>query len=109
MSKFIALIFILFALMNINDPDGFIWVPTYVAVGILPLFKKAKQQYLNIFATLIFIIGLLILFGFLNKLMPQQIDERMVNLWEYQREGIGLILGAIWLAFGSRLNNSHIK
>ena len=95
--------------MNINDPDGFIWVPTYIAVGILPLVQKAKQQYLNIFATLIFIIGSLIFFGFFNKLMPQQIDERMVNLWEYQREGIGLILGAIWLAFGSRLNNSHIK
>ena len=53
--------------MNINDPDGFIWVPTYIAVGILPLVQKAKQQYLNIFATLIFIIGSLIFFGFFNS------------------------------------------
>ena len=35
--------------------------------------------------------------------MPQQFDDQMVNLWEYQREGIGLMLGAVWLALGKKL------
>jgi hypothetical protein len=26
-----------------------------------------------------------------------------VNMWEYQREGVGLVLGAIWLWFGRKL------
>jgi hypothetical protein len=51
----------------------------------------------------LFIIGCLITFGILNSLMPWQVDNRMMNLWENQREGLGLILGASWLWFGHRL------
>jgi hypothetical protein len=37
--------------------------------------------------------------------MPQQYDDQMISLWEYQREGIGLILGALWVALGKKLLN----
>jgi hypothetical protein len=41
--------------------------------------------------------------GLLNSIMPWQADDRMGNMWEHQREGFGLILGAIWLWFGRKL------
>ncbi|MGY8780341.1 MAG: transmembrane 220 family protein [Fidelibacterota bacterium] len=100
----IALMFILFAMVNLNDADGFIWVPIYVAVAVLPLIQTVEQKYLNIFSLIIFGVGLLIALGFLNSFMPQQIDDRMVNIWEHQREGLGLILGSVWLWLGRRIH-----
>ena len=53
-----------------------------------------------------FILALLLIFGFLNTIMPGQIDNRMVNMSEHQREGVGLILGSIWLWFSRLLIGS---
>ena len=99
----IALIFCSFALVNLNDPDGFVWVFIYLAIAFLPLAKRVGALYLKIGAVVLFIIGCLITFGILNSLMPWQVDNRMMNLWEHQREGLGLILGAAWLWFGHLL------
>ena len=96
----IALIFCSFALVNLNDPDGFGWVFIYLAVAFLPLTKRVGALYLKLGAVVLFIIGCLITFGILNSLMPWQVDNRMMNLWEHQREGLGLVLGAAWLWFG---------
>ncbi|CUV10213.1 hypothetical protein MGWOODY_Mmi2159 [hydrothermal vent metagenome] len=49
------------------------------------------------------ILGSLIALGLLNTIMPSQVDGRMLNMWEHQREGLGLILGAMWLWFGRQL------
>jgi len=38
----IAIIFCFFAVVNLNDPDGFIWVPVYVTVAFLPLASIEK-------------------------------------------------------------------
>ena len=102
-SLFISFTFICFAILNINDPDGLIWILVYIAIACLPWIKKANQKLLSISAILISLIGLFIIFGLLNSIMPKQFDDRMVNLWENQREGIGLILGAAWLALGRKL------
>ena len=91
----IAAVFIVFAMVNFDDPDWFIWVPTYSAI--------INNSHLKIVAILILILGILVALGFLNTIMPQQMDNRMVDMWEYQREGVGLILGAIWLWFGRKL------
>ena len=101
----IAAVFIVFAMVNFDDPDWFIWVPAYIAIGFLPLFPSGiiNNSHLKIVAIVILILGILVALGFLNTIMPQQMDNRMVNMWEYQREGVGLILGAIWLWFGRRL------
>ena len=40
----IALMFILFAVVNLNDPDGFIWTPIYVAVAVLPLIQIVEKK-----------------------------------------------------------------
>ena len=98
----IALIFCSFALVNLNDPDGFIWVPVYVTVAFLPLasIEKVSVRLLKFCSLFLFIVGALVALGLLNSIMPWQADDRMGNLWEHQREGLGLVLGAAWLWFG---------
>jgi hypothetical protein len=102
-SLLITFIFLIFAILNINDPDGLIWIITYLTIACLPWINIINQKKLNIFAILIFIIGSFISLGLLNSIMPQQYDDQMISLWEYQREGIGLILGALWVALGKKL------
>ena len=104
-SIIISLTFFTFAIVNINDPDGLIWIITYLTIACLPWIKIINQKKLNIFAILIFIIGSFISLGLLNSIMPQQYDDQMISLWEYQREGIGLIFGALWVALGKKLLN----
>tara|TARA_B110000467_G_scaffold143233_1_gene145158 strand:- start:64 stop:417 length:354 start_codon:yes stop_codon:yes gene_type:complete len=104
-SLLITFIFLIFAILNINDPDGLIWIITYLTIACLPWINIINQKKLNIFAILIFIIGSFISLGLLNSIMPQQYDDQMISLWEYQREGIGLILGALWVALGKKLLN----
>ena len=101
----IAAVFIVFAVVNFDDPDWFIWGPTYIAIGLLPLLPVGIliNSHLKIIAIVILILGILVALGFLNTIMPRQMDNRMVNMWEYQREGVGLLLGAIWLWFGRKL------
>ena len=99
----VALMFIAFAAVNLNDPDGWIWALIYVAVAGLPLSQKVNQKYLNQLALALLVLGLLIASGILNPWMPQQEDERMVNMWEHQREGLGIILGSAWLWLGRKL------
>ena len=101
----IAAVFIVFAMVNFDDPDWFIWVPTYIAIGLLPLLSTGIINYSHLKSVAIVgvILGIIVALGVLNTIMPRQMDNRMVNMWEYQREGVGLILGAIWLWFGRKL------
>ncbi len=98
--------FMVFAVVNLNDPDGWIWALIYAAVAILPFIRKIKQTPLNQLALVLLVLGLLIASGILNPWMPKQADDRMVNMWEHQREGLGLILGALWLWLGRRFSNN---
>ena len=99
----IALMFFVFAVVNLNDPDGWIWALIYMAVSLLPIIKKIDQKYLNQLALVLLVLGVLIASGILNQWMPQQADDRMVNMWEHEREGLGIILGSTWLWLGRRL------
>jgi hypothetical protein len=54
-------------------------------------------------ALVLLVLGLLIASGILNPWMSQQEDDRMVNMWEHQREGLGLILGSLWIWFSRKL------
>ena len=99
----VALMFIDFAAVNLNDPDGWIWALIYVAVAVLTLSQKVNQKYLNQLALVLLVLGSLIASGILNPWMPQQENGRMVNMWEHQREGLGIILGSAWLWLGRKL------
>jgi hypothetical protein len=76
-----------------------------VTVAFLPLasIEKVSVRLLKFSSLFLFIVGALVALGLLNSIMPWQADDRMGNLWEHQREGLGLILGAAWLWFGHRL------
>ncbi len=104
-AKIIALIFITFGILNMNDPDGILWVITYFIIGVIPFASKEKisNNKLRIISTVFFIVGVLVGLGILNSLMPIQIDDQMVNMWEHQREGGGLILGSVWIWFSRKL------
>ena len=95
--------FFVFAVVNLNDPDGWIWALIYVAVAVLPPIQIVNQKYLNQLAVVLLVLGALIASGILNQWMLQQTDDRMVNMWEHQREGLGIILGSAWLWLGRRL------
>jgi len=47
--------------------------------------------------------GILIGTGILNSIMLPQIDDKMINMLEHQREGAGIILGSIWIWFSRKL------
>ena len=74
-----------------------------------------KKEYiisnnkLKIFSSIILTLGILIGLGGLNSFMSKQIDDRMINMWEHQREGVGIILGSIWVWFSRRLITNSIK
>ncbi|HIC37600.1 MAG TPA: hypothetical protein EYO80_07960, partial [Candidatus Marinimicrobia bacterium] len=78
----IVLIFCSFALVNLNDPDGFIWVPVYVTVAFLPLasIEKVSVRLLKFCSLFLFIVGALVALGLLNSIMPWQADDRMGNM-----------------------------
>ena len=43
-SLLITFAFISFAIVNINDPDGLIWILAYITIDCLPWIKKANQK-----------------------------------------------------------------
>ncbi len=59
--KIIAAIFILFAALQYNDPDFFIWIPIYLIVGIVIFFFDRGKYDLRILQALlvIYIIGMI--------------------------------------------------
>jgi hypothetical protein len=45
------------------------------------------------------VLGLFVFAEVLNDIMFIQPDDRMIGLWEHQREGLGLILAGIRIVF----------
>ena len=103
--KLIALTFIIFGLLNINDPDGIYWLIVYFFIALIPFFPKEKisNNKIKIFSSIILLLGILIGTGILNSIMLPQIDDKMINMLEHQREGAGIILGSIWIWFSRKL------
>ena len=95
--------FILFAVLNINDPDWFLWVPTYflVAAGSVLCKKKLiNKKAVNMFLFYLLFVFAFSLFGFV-KILDQNSDT-MINIGEPNREAIGALMGAGWIFWTSR-------
>lgn len=103
--KLIALVFLTFGILNLNDPDGIFWVVSYFIIALIPFIAKDRisDKQLRIAAAIFFFIGFLIIVGIGNPIMPTQFDDQMANMWEHQREGVGLILGAVWIWFSRKI------
>ena len=96
-------LFILFAVLNINDPDWFLWVPTYllVAAGSLSYEKKLiNKKAVNILMVYLLFIFAFSFFGFIEVLDKN--SDTMINMKEPNREAFGALLAMGWIYWTSR-------
>ena len=96
-------LFILFAVLNINDPDWFLWVPTYflVAASTVAYQKKLiNKKAVNIFMVYLFFVFTLSFFGFIEFLDKN--SDTMINMKEPNREAFGALLAMGWVYWTSK-------
>lgn len=104
----IFIIFILFAIVQLNDPDPIHWFIIYAMVGLLSLvsiFKQIPKILIYILSIILLIYGGYHFLYFMNFLQiedKQELFGEMVYEKPYlegTREFLGLILAAIALLF----------
>ena len=96
-------LFILFAVLNINDPDWFLWVPTYLLVvaGAVSYKKKLiNKKTVNILMVYLLFIFAFSFFGFIEVLDKN--SDTMINMKEPNREAFGALLAMGWIYWTSR-------
>ena len=96
-------LFILFAVLNINDPDWFLWVPTYflVAVSTVAYQKRLiNKKAMNILMVYLLLVFALFFFGYVEVLDKN--SDTMINMTEPNREAVGALLAASWVYWASR-------
>ena len=96
-------LFILFAVLNVNDPDWFLWVPTYflVAAGTVADQKKLiNKKAMNILMVYLLFVFALSFFGFVEILDKK--SDTMINMKESNREAFGALLAMVWIYWTSR-------
>ena len=96
-------LFILFAVLNINDPDWFLWVPTYLLVAASTVAYKKRlinKKALNILIVYLLFIFVLAFFGFIEVLDKN--SDTMINMKEPNREAFGALLATGWIYWTSR-------
>jgi hypothetical protein len=76
----IAAVFVLFGVMQFNDPDGWIWAMAYFAVVILTLFRNVLPKYMIEIATALYILAFL---------------SYIPNLMDWYKEGMPSITGSM--------------
>ena len=83
-------VFVLFAVLNINDPDWFIWVPTYfLVVASTAAYRENKIKKKTINKVLLYLLFIFIIsfFGFVEVFDDS--SDTMVNMKEPKREAVG--------------------
>ena len=96
-------LFILFAVLNINDPDWFLWVPTYLLVAVSTAAYQKRlinKKALNILIVYLLFIFVLAFFGFIEVLDKN--SDTMINMKEPNREAFGALLAMGWVYWISR-------
>ena len=96
-------LFILFAILNINDPDWFLWVPTYflVAASTVAYQKQLiNKKAVNILMVYLLFVFALSFFGYIEVLDKN--SDTMIKMTEPNREAFGALLAAGWIYWTSR-------
>jgi hypothetical protein len=100
-SWFFTIIFILFAAVQYNDPDPYVWIPVYLIVAFL-CFRIQKHKVDKL---LYFLIGLIFVFWGINQFPPaweglllDSMGMKTINI-ELGRESLGLVCCsvALWI------------
>ena len=96
-------VFVLFAVLNINDPDWFIWVPTYFLVmASTAAYRENKIKKKTINKVLLYLLFVFIIsfFGFVEVFDDS--SDTMVNMKESKREAVGALIAMVWVFWASR-------
>ena len=96
-------VFVLFAVLNINDPDWFIWVPTYfLVVASTAAYRENKINKKTINKVLLYLLFIFIIsfFGFVEVFDDS--SDTMVNMKEPKREAVGALIAMAWVFWASR-------
>ena len=96
-------VFVLFAVLNINDPDWFIWVPTYfLVVASTAAYRenKIKKKTINKVMLYLLFIFIISFFGFVEVFDDS--SDTMVNMKEPKREAVGALIAMAWVFWASR-------
>ncbi|MCU0324592.1 MAG: transmembrane 220 family protein [Spirosomaceae bacterium] len=98
---FLVIVFILFAAVQYNDPDPFVWIPVYLIAAYLCYYKLQKKGEKLMY----FMIGLLYLMWAINQFPPaweglllDEMGMKTINI-ELGREslGLGCCTIALWI------------
>lgn len=111
----LGLTMLVFALLQINDPDPLIWVTYYAAIACACTFAAYRSLHRVVFLTLVAITGAgvaLTLPGFVDWLLNRPTSD----LWapmstsrmyiEHSRELLGLLIAGGFLVAAHRLSRS---
>ena len=96
-------VFVLFAVLNINDPDWFIWVPTYfLVVASTAAYRENKIKKKTINKVLLYLLFIFIIsfFGFVEVFDDS--SDTTVNIKEPKREAVGALIAMAWVFWASR-------
>lgn len=96
-------VFVLFAVLNINDPDWFIWIPTYfLVVASTAAYRENKIKKKTINKVLLYLLFIFIIsfFGFVEVFDDS--SDIMVNMKEPKREAAGALIAMAWVFWASR-------
>ncbi len=102
-----ALVFLIFAGLQYNDPDPFIWIPIYLYLAVLSVLvmnRKVNSMLLFVSA-LAFLIGAVYLWPAHWEGVALKNGMKTVNI-EEGRESLGLAMGfATLLLYGLAVNS----
>jgi|TARA_B100001093_G_scaffold304614_1_gene290452 hypothetical protein len=96
-------IFILFAIFNIDDPDWFLWIPTYllvVAITAAYRNKKVSKKAVNILLLYLLLLFVISFFGLIESL--DNSSDIMAKMKEPKREALGALISMVWVFWISR-------
>ena len=96
-------IFLLFAVLNINDPDWFLWLPTYLLVVLTTIAyrkNRVNKKAVNLLMAYLFFVFIMSFFGFVEVLDDS--SDKMINMDEPKREAVGALMAIAWVFWTSR-------
>jgi len=108
----IALVFILFAIVQWNDPDPWIWILMYLCVAAIPIMKITgrRNKYYEYGLFVLLTIGLVTyipsIYQWLQDGMPSITTEMKADTpyVEWVREALGLLISVIAVVLYARPN-----
>ena len=116
----LAIIFILFAIVQFNDPDPFIWIGVYLLVALISYLAFRNKFYpipTLIFLILCFIWAIILFPPSFTDWWQMEEEAQSLNMKmpgvEEARESMGLIISGIALLIiwikGRKINKTIIK